>query len=109
MGLGHQPPDALALGGIVHTQSSHFKADGTVNDDYARHEAYHTRTVATFGEFGFYVTYVIVGSLFAAAQGGPWNGLDTRGCGNPLEKHAYAYYSRYTLAPGSPEVAADTC
>jgi RHS repeat-associated protein len=96
----------LTLGGIVYTQSDHFQADGTVNDDYARHEAYHTRTVAVLGEFGFYVTYVTFGSLFAWAQGGPWNALDSQGCGNPFEKHAYTHYSPHTLGPGSLEEGA---
>ena len=89
----------LTLGGIVYTQSDHFGPDGRVNDDYAKHEAYHTRTVAVLGEFGFYVTYVTFGSLFALANGGPWNALDSRGCGNPFEKHAYTHYNPHSGGP----------
>ena len=95
----------LTLGAIVYTESGHFGADGRVNDDYARHEAYHTRTVATLGEFGFYVTYVLFGSLF----GGPWNALDARGCGNPFEKHAYTYYNPFSMGPNPNEVQGNNC
>jgi RHS repeat-associated protein len=99
----------LTLGGIVYTQSDHFGPDGRVDDDYARHEAYHTRTVAVLGEFGFYVTYVTFGSLFAWASGGPWNALDNRGCGNPFEKHAYTHYNPHSLGPNPSEESATAC
>lgn len=96
----------LTLGAIVYTQSGNFNADGSVKDDYARHEAYHTRTVAALGEFGFYVTYITFGSLFAWAQGGPWNALDSNGCGNPFEKHAYTYFNPWTGGPNPNEQSA---
>ena len=60
----------LTLGAIVYTQSGNFDSNGNVRDDVARHEAYHTRTVAALGEWGFYVTYVTFGSVFAWATGG---------------------------------------
>jgi RHS repeat-associated protein len=99
----------LTLGAIVYTQSDHFGPDGRVNDDYARHEAYHTRTVAVLGEFGFYVTYVTFGSLFAYANGGPWNALDNRGCGNPFEKHAYTHFNPHSGGPNPSEEASGAC
>jgi hypothetical protein len=55
-----------------------------VRDDLARHEAFHSRQVATLGEFGFYFTYLTFGTLWAAAQGGPWN----KAAGNPFEETA---------------------
>jgi hypothetical protein len=44
---------AITLGGVVWTQSGIFDQGGDrIPDDLARHEAYHTRTVATMGEIG---------------------------------------------------------
>ena len=60
---------ALTLGGIVYTQSGNFDSNGHVRDDVARHEAYHTRIVAALGEWGFYVTYITFGSIFAGGGG----------------------------------------
>jgi hypothetical protein len=99
----------LTLGAIVYTQSGNFDSNGNVRDDVARHEAYHTRTVAALGEWGFYVTYVTFGSVFAWATGGEWNALDNRGCGNPFEKHAYTYYNPWVGGPSSNEVSAGQC
>jgi RHS repeat-associated protein len=99
----------LTLGAIVYTQSGNFDSNGNVRDDVARHEAYHTRAVAALGEWGFYVTYVTFGSVFAWATGGEWNALDNRGCGNPFEKHAYTYYNPWVGGPSSNEVSAGQC
>ena len=100
---------ALTLGAIVYTQSGFFQADGTVRDDFARHEAYHTRQVAALGEWGFYFTYLTFGSIFAAASGGPWNALDASGCGNPLESHAYTFYNPNVGGPSTVEVGVTNC
>jgi RHS repeat-associated protein len=99
----------LTLGAIVYTQSGNFDSNGNVRDDVARHEAYHTREVAALGEWGFYVTYITFGSVFAWATGGEWNALDNRGCGNPFEKHAYTYYNPWVGGPSSNEVSAGQC
>ena len=99
----------LTLGAIVYTQSGFFQADGTVRDDYARHEAYHTRQAAALGELGFYLTYVTLGSIFAGASGGPWNGLDASGCGNPFESHAYTFYDPNIGGPNPNEVGTTSC
>jgi hypothetical protein len=77
---------ALTLGAVAWTQSGRFKSDGTVPDELARHESYHSRTVAALGELGFYFTYVTVGAIWGAAQGGSWNDLNTMGCGNPFRE-----------------------
>lgn len=87
---------AITLGAIVWTNSGNFDAMGNVRDDVARHEAYHTRTVAAIGELGFYVTYITIGGIWGSLQQGSWDGwfgLDSMGCGNPFEKTAYTYYS----------------
>jgi hypothetical protein len=54
---------ALTLGGVAWTQSGRINPDGTVPDGLARHEATHSRTVATIGELGFYLTYLTIGAL----------------------------------------------
>jgi RHS repeat-associated protein len=102
---------ALTLGSIVYTQSSQFDSMGKVNDNLAKHEAYHTRTVAAIGEIGFYVTYLTLGGLWGLAQGGSagYLGLDSQGCGNPFEKTAYTYYSPYLGGPGMGTLGADSC
>ena len=82
---------ALTLGAVAWTQSGRFNPDGTVPDNLARHESYHSRTVAALGELGFYFTYVTVGAIWGAAQGGDWNDLNTMGCGNPFEKTAHTF------------------
>ena len=100
---------ALTLGAIVYTQSGFFQADGTVRDDFARHEAYHTRQAAALGEWGYYFTYAVFGSIFAAASGGPWNALDPAGCGNPFESHAYTFYNPWVDGPSTTEVGVTSC
>ncbi|NUN12960.1 MAG: VCBS repeat-containing protein [Myxococcales bacterium] len=82
---------ALTLGAVAWTQSGRFNPDGTVPDDLARHESYHSRTVAALGELGFYFTYVTVGAIWGVAEGGSWNDLNGAGCGNPFEKTAHTF------------------
>ncbi|MGL5827835.1 MAG: RHS repeat domain-containing protein, partial [Nocardioides sp.] len=89
---------ALTLGGVAWTQSGRFNPDGTVPDDLARHESQHSRTVAAIGELGFYFTYVTVGAIWGAAQGGSWNDLNAAGCGNPFEKQAHTFTNDPTNA-----------
>jgi hypothetical protein len=88
---------ALTLGAVAWTQSGRFNLDNTVPDTLARHEATHSRTVAAIGELGFYLTYVTIGAIWGAAQGGSWNDLNATGCGNPFEKTAHTF----TDAPGT--------
>lgn len=95
---------ALTLGAVAWTQSGRFDSSGRVPDNLARHEAFHSRTVATVGELGFYFTYVTVGAIWAAAQGGPWNSLNSAGCGNPLEKTAHTFTGDPAVA-----VSASSC
>lgn len=82
---------ALTLGAVAWTQSGRFNPDGTIPDDLARHESYHSRTVAALGELGFYFTYVTVGAIWGVAEGGSWNDLNGAGCGNPFEKTAHTF------------------
>jgi hypothetical protein len=82
---------ALTLGAVAWTQSGRFNQDGTVPDNLARHESTHSRTVATIGELGFYLTYITVGAIWGWVQGGSWNNLNTAGCGNPFEKTAHTF------------------
>lgn len=98
----------ITLGAIVYTQSGLWDGD-QIRDDVAKHEAYHTRTIAVLGEWGFYVTYLTFGGIFAAATGGDYLGLDTRGCGNPFEKHAYTYFNHHNFGPNPMEVSASDC
>jgi hypothetical protein len=95
---------ALTLGAVAWAQTGCFNPDGTVPDNVARHEATHSRTVASIGELGFYFTYLTVGAIWGSAQGGPWNNLTTAGCGNPFEKHAHTF----TNDPGT-AVSASSC
>lgn len=88
---------ALTLGAVAWTQSGRFDLDNTVPDRLARHEATHSRTVAAIGELGFYLTYVTIGAIWGAAQGGLWNDLNATGHGNPFEKTAHTF----TDAPGT--------
>lgn len=69
----------------------------SVDRNRARHEATHSRTVAAIGELGFYLTYVTIGAIWGAAQGGSWNDLNATGAGNPFEKTAHTF----TDAPGT--------
>lgn len=92
----------FTLGSIVWTPSSRFDANGNVSDTLARHEAYHTRTVAALGEAGFYLTYLTIGGLWGAAE--TWDieyyfGVNKSGCGNPFEKTAYTYDQGVTPKP----------
>jgi hypothetical protein len=87
---------ALALGGVAWTQSGRINPGGTVPDELARHEATHSRTVAAIGELGFYLTYVTIGAIWGASQGGSWNDLNATGRGNPFEKTAHIF----TDSPG---------
>lgn len=89
---------ALTLGAVAWTQSGRFNRDGTVPDDLARHESTHSRTVASIGELGFYVTYVMIGAIWGSAQGGAWNNLNEAGRGNPFEKTAHTF----TRDPATP-------
>lgn len=82
---------ALALGGVGWCQERCFRRDRCLSDGLARHEAVHSRTVAAVGEFGFYLTYLTAGALWARHQGGPWNSLTTEGCGQPFEKTAHTF------------------
>lgn len=84
------------IGAFVWTPSGRFDANGRVRDDLAQHEAHHSRTVASLGEFGFYFTYFTIGLLWGAAEGDGFSkdvilGVNTSGCGNPFEKTAYTY------------------
>ncbi|HET9117462.1 MAG TPA: hypothetical protein VFN75_05180 [Pseudonocardiaceae bacterium] len=94
---------ALTLGAVAWTQSGRFELDNTVPDTLARHEATHSRTVAAIGELGFYLTYVTIGALWGAAQGGSWNDLNASGYGNPFEKTAHTF----TDAPGTASATND--
>jgi hypothetical protein len=87
---------ALTLGAVAWTQSGRFNVNNTVPDGLARHESTHSRTVAAIGELGFYLTYVTIGAIWGAAQGGSWNDLNATGLGNPFEKKAHTF----TDAPG---------
>jgi RHS repeat-associated protein len=89
--VGGSSGGALTLGAIVYANGGNFDAGGDVNDDLARHEAYHTRQVAAFGEMGFYLTYIILGTIWGAGEAGEPFGTDLRGCGNPFEKTARTY------------------
>lgn len=82
---------ALTLGGVAWTQSGRINSDGTVPDGLARHEAMHSRTAATIGELGFYLTYITIGAIWGSAQGGSWNNLNAAGRGNPFEKTAHTF------------------
>lgn len=82
---------ALTLGAVAWTQSGRFNRDGNVPDNLARHESTHSRTVASIGELGFYLTYVTIGAIWGSVQGGSWNNLNAAGCGNPFEKTAHTF------------------
>lgn len=82
---------ALTLGAIAWTHPDEFDSSGHVSDSLARHESFHSKTVATIGEWGFYLTYLTVGAIWGAAQGGAWNDLNSSGCGQPFEKTAHTY------------------
>jgi hypothetical protein len=84
---------ALTLGAVAWTQSGRFNRDGSVPDNLARHESTHSRTVASIGELGFYLTYVTIGAIWGSVQGGSWNNLNAAGCGNPFEKTAHTFTS----------------
>jgi hypothetical protein len=96
---------ALTLGAIAWTRGGEFDAAGNVSDALARHEAFHSRTVGSIGEWGFYLTYITIGAIWGAAQGGAWNDLnDATGCGQPFEKTAHTFTGDPAVA-----VAADDC
>jgi RHS repeat-associated protein len=100
--------DAVTLGAIAYTQSGQFDASGHVADALAKHESVHSRTEASVGELGFYVTYMTIGGIWGSIQanggaGTGWFGLDARGCGNPFEKLGHSYY------PGQPQTSASSC
>lgn len=82
---------ALTLGAVAWTQSGRFNPDGSVPDNLARHESTHSRTVASIGELGFYLTYLTIGAVWGSVQGGSWNNLNAAGCGNPFEKTAHTF------------------
>jgi len=80
-----------------------------VRDHVAKHEAYHGRAVTVLGEFGFYVTCVTFGFIFAASEGGHITGLNMAGCGNPFEKHAYTFFNPFTFGPNPLGVDTGSC
>ncbi|HEX2052904.1 MAG TPA: hypothetical protein VHJ78_04135 [Actinomycetota bacterium] len=82
---------ALALGAVGWCHARCFGEGRCLSDALARHEAVHSRTVAAVGELGFYLTYLTAGVAWARIQGGPWNSLTSRGCGQPFEKTAHTY------------------
>lgn len=82
---------ALALGAVAWCQNRCFDGDRCMTDSLARHEAVHSRTVASVGELGFYLTYLTAGTAWARVQGGPWNSLTRQGCGQPFEKTAHTF------------------
>lgn len=82
---------ALALGAVAWCQNRCFGGDRCMTDSLARHEAVHSRTVASVGELGFYLTYLTAGVAWARVQGGPWNSLTPQGCGQPFEKTAHTF------------------
>ena len=82
----------VTLGAIVWAQSGVFSSDGHVDPAIARHEAYHARTVAALGEWGFYLAYLLLAAPWALARRAPWNALDPAGRGNPFERTAYALH-----------------
>ncbi len=92
---------ALTLGAVAWTQSGRFNPDGTVPDALARHESTHSRTVAAIGELGFYFTYMTIGAIWGAADGGAWNNLNALGCGNPFEKTAHTFTGDPAVARSS--------
>ena len=84
---------AMTWGAVAWTLERSF-TNGNVSDALARHEAHHSRTVAAFGELGFYFTYATVGGIWGAAEGTEWmywKDLNYKGCGNPFEKTAHTY------------------
>jgi RHS repeat-associated protein len=86
--------NALTLGGICYAEKGLWTGD-KVLDLLAQHESVHSRLVASAGELGFYVTYLVAG-FWGAAQQGDWGGffaLNGSGCGNPLEKLAWSIRS----------------
>ena len=87
---------------VAWTQSGRFGPSGKVPDNLARHESYHSRTVVALGELGFYFTYVTVGAIWGAGQGGAWNDLNGTGSGNPFEKTAHTFLRgpAVAVAPG---------
>jgi RHS repeat-associated protein len=95
---------ALTLGGVAWTLSDGFNSDGSVKDDLAKHESYHSRQVVALGELGFYVTYLTVGGFLGVIQGGTWIALDSQGCGNPFEKTPWPYDH-----PGASTKSASEC
>lgn len=102
---------AVALGSVVWAGQNYWTSNGQVTHARALHEAYHTRQVATLGEAGFYATYLTLGGLWGVAQSGEWPdwfGIDSRGCGNPFEKNAHAYFSN-SLADKHSVTAASEC
>jgi RHS repeat-associated protein len=103
--VGGSDYGAITFGGVAWTLGGGFDADGNVDPALAEHEALHSRQVVALGELGFYVTYITLGGIFGAAQGGPWIGLNNQGCGNPFEKTPWPIDH-----PGSmPKPAHDTC
>jgi hypothetical protein len=99
---------ALTLGAIAYTQKGLWNGD-QVLDLLAQHESVHSRNIAAVSELGFYITYAI-GGFWGAAQAGDWNGffgLNTSGCGNPLEKRAWSI--RGGNGYPVPETSASSC
>ena len=93
---------ALTLGAVIWTRGGLFDDRGRVPDLWVRHEAFHARTVAALGEWGFYPAYVLAGALVALSRRGPWNAVTTAGRGNPFEKTAYSAHQAHAAALGPP-------
>jgi RHS repeat-associated protein len=89
--VGGQGRGAITLGAFVYARAGNFSRGGDVNDDFARHEGYHTRQVVAFGELGFYLTYITLGALWGQAEAGEPGSTDAMGCGNPFEKTARTF------------------
>jgi len=81
----------ITLGAVGWMQSGCFNPDGSIQDSVAKHESTHSRTIASIGELGFYFTYGTIGGIWGEIQGGSWIDLNTKGCGNPFEKHAHTF------------------
>lgn len=97
---------AVTLGAIVWTQRGLFASDGHVDPAFARHEAYHARTVSALGESGFYLAYLLLAAPWALARRAPWNAIDHAGRGNPFERTAYALHDEPAAGSRSRRTAA---
>jgi hypothetical protein len=88
--VGGTGRNGVTLGAISYVQGGHWTG-GSINDDVAQHEAYHSRQALAFGEIGFYLTYLVVGTIWGAIEAGEAFATDASGCGNPFEKTARTF------------------